>query len=66
MKISIGKLWQDRLARLPESGMGSQHVDIVLKRGRVLRDVTVFNGEHCEVDHPFDVKEIVEILLHRK
>ena len=46
--------------------MGSQHVDIVLKHGRVLRNVTVFNGEDCEVEQPFDVKEIAEILLHKK
>ena len=66
MKVNIGKLWQSRLAQLPESGMGSQHVDIFLKRGRVLRNVPVFNDEDCEVDQPFDAREIDRILLHRK
>jgi hypothetical protein len=36
----------DRLAGMPENGMGYQVVDLVLIDGRVVRDVVIFN---CEV-----------------
>ena len=64
MRVSIGKRWQERLARLPESSMGAQHIDIVLSDGKVLVDVPVFNGEECEVKVPFDPKTIVDVQIH--
>jgi hypothetical protein len=65
MRINIGENWQRKLTELPEAGMGSQHVDIVLTDGRVLRDVPVFNGEDCEVTEPFNPNEIARIVLHQ-
>ena len=41
--------------------MGSQHVDIILKNGRVLQDLTVFNGEECQAGEAFDPTEIDDI-----
>jgi hypothetical protein len=66
MRINIGKTWQRKLAQLPESAMGSQHVDITLKGGRVLQNVPVFNGEDCEASEAFDPNEIIDIKLHEK
>lgn len=66
MRLNLGKHWQQKLSELPESGMGWQQVDIRLKDGRTLRDVTVYNGEDSEVDEPFDVKQILDIVLHKK
>ena len=65
MTVHLGKRWQKKLAELPETGMGSQHVDIVLKNGRVLQDLPVFNGEECQAAEEFDPKEIDDIRLHR-
>ena len=65
MTVHLGKQWQKKLAALPESGMGSQHVDIILKDGRVLPDLPVFNGEECQADDAFDPKDIADIRLHR-
>jgi hypothetical protein len=64
MTINLGKKWQKKLALLPETSMGAQHVDILLRNGRVLRNVSVFNGEDAEVAEPFEVKDIQDIRLH--
>ena len=66
MRINIGTFWQKRLAQLPEIGMGSQHVDVTLKSGLVIRDVPVLNGVECEVEKAFDPQEIVDVCLHHK
>jgi len=66
MNIQLPKHWQNKLSRLPETSMGAQHVDIILRDGRVIRDVPVFNGEDCEVPEPIDPKQIAEIRIHRK
>ena len=66
MKINLGKHWQKKLADLPETGMGSQHVDFILKDGRVIADVPVFNGLECEVEQPFDLSEIQDVRIHKK
>jgi hypothetical protein len=65
MTVHLGKRWQKKLAKLPETGMGSQHVDIILKNGRVLADLPVFNGEECETNEAFDLKDVDDIRLHR-
>lgn len=61
--IHLPPQWQQRLAHLPETGMGSQHVDFVLKDRRVIRDVTVFNCEECHSRESFDPAEIVDAQL---
>ena len=57
--------WIDHLVHLPESGMGYQRVNIRLKRGRVLRDVMVFNAEECQVEESFEPEEIEDVELVR-
>ena len=64
MRIHIGTFWQKKLTQFPESGMGAQHIDFILKGGRVIRDVTVFNGEDCELEESFDPKEILDVRPH--
>ena len=65
MTVHLGKHWRKKLAELPESGMGSQHVDIILKNGLVLTDLPVFNGEECQTAEAFDPQEIDDIRLHQ-
>lgn len=60
MTIRLDKSWQNRLAQLPETSMGSQHVDFFLKDGRVVRDVVVFNGEECHSSEPFNPADVVD------
>jgi len=66
VRIRIGKNWQKKLASFPETGMGSQHVDFLLKSGRIISDVPVFNGQECEVENSFDPDEIKDVCLHEK
>ena len=66
MRIKIGKSWQKKLAQLSETGMGSQHVDFILKSGDTILDVPVFNGEECEVKESFDPNEIADVRLHHR
>ncbi len=65
MTVRLGKRWQKKLAELPETGMGSQHVDIILKNGRVIRDLPVFNGDECQTNEAFDPEQIQDIRLHQ-
>lgn len=64
MRIKLDEKWSRKLAQLPETSMGSQHVDIFLKGNRVVRDVPVFNAEECETSDPFDPNDIVDVRLH--
>ena len=64
MRVHLDRVWQAKLADLPESGMGSQHVDIILNDGRILRDVPVFNGEDCEISEPFNPSDVKDIRVH--
>lgn len=63
--VRLTEPWIDRLVHLPESGMGYQKVNIVLKRGRVLKNVIVFNAEECQVPEYFEASDIVDVLLAR-
>ena len=42
--VLLNEEWSRRLALLPETSMGSQHVDVILKKGRVIKNVVIFNG----------------------
>ena len=39
----------EKLAALPETGMGYQIVDLILSDGRVIHNVPVFNAEIADV-----------------
>ena len=63
--IRLPAVWIDRLVHMPESGMGYQRVNIRLRQGKVLKDVTVFNAEECQVPEPFEPSEIEDVELVR-
>ena len=65
--MHLSKKWTDKLAALPESGMGYQVVDVHLKDGRVVREVIVIN---CEVmveqgNQSFSEGDIQDVELHK-
>lgn len=45
MKLKLNPYWTKHLLRFPETGMGYQKVDVILKSGQVLRDVIILNAE---------------------
>jgi hypothetical protein len=64
MRVRLSEKWTRKLAQLPETSMGSQHVDIILKNNKIMRDVPVFNGEECQSSEFFDPNDIVDVQLH--
>jgi len=63
--VHLPEHWVAQLVRLPESGMGYQRVNIVLKRGKVLRNVLVFNSEEAQAPEPFEPSDILDVELTR-
>jgi hypothetical protein len=64
MSITLPAEWIDRLARLPESGMGWQAVDVELANGRRIENCVVRNAEILDLPEPVNVRDIRKIALH--
>jgi len=45
MKLKLNKYWTEYLLKYPETGMGYQRVDVVLKSNQVIKDIVVLNAE---------------------
>lgn len=43
--MKLSKHWTEELLKHPETGMGYQRVDIVLKSGQTIKDVLALNAE---------------------
>jgi hypothetical protein len=65
MTIQLPQPWIERLVKLPESGMGYQRVNIVLKHGKILRDIIVLNAEQAVVPEPIKPSDIIDVQLAR-
>jgi hypothetical protein len=61
--VHLPEHWIERLVGLPESGMGYQRVNIVLKHGKILRDVVVMNAEEAQAPEPFEPSDILDIQI---
>ena len=62
LKIT-SKKWLNKLSELPESGMGYQVVDITLRDGRVICNVTVLNGDEIISKLPARERDIAQIKI---
>lgn len=64
MRMPLTTRWIDKLVSLPETGAGYQIVDLVLRDGRRLQRVMVFNAEEAEItDLTVRTGDIVDIQL---
>ena len=45
MKLKLNEQWAKKLLKYPESGMGYQKVNVLLKSGNAIKDVIVLNAE---------------------
>ena len=45
MKLKLNKYWTEHLLKYPETGMGYQRVDVILKSGQIIKDMVVLNAE---------------------
>jgi hypothetical protein len=61
--VHLPPRWIEKLTQLPESGMGYQRVNIVLKKGKVLKDVVVLNAEEAQAPEAFEPSEILDVQL---
>ena len=63
--MRLDKKWADKLAALPESGMGYQIIDVILKNGNIIKNITVFD---CEIipnrNLSFSNNDIKDVILH--
>jgi hypothetical protein len=62
-KIKLEKVQIDFLLSFPEKGMGYQVVDLVLKTGEVLKDITILNSEIAETNKLIDNSDIEKIVI---
>jgi hypothetical protein len=68
MQLQLDPRWTQKLARLPESGMGYQRVRVLLKAGRTIEEALVFNASVLQVADdvaPFRSQDIDDIELAR-
>ena len=66
MKLNLERRWIQKLAHLPESGMGYQRVRVRLTAGGTIEDALVFNARVLQVsdDVPsFTARDIADIEL---
>ena len=63
MRVHLDENWSETLRRFPENGMGHQRVDVLLRGGRKVKDVLVFNAEEMEWpdDQPVRSGDIAEM-----
>ena len=64
MRLRLEEHWRRHLARLPESGMGYQRVDVRFTDGREVIDTVVLNGEDVELPGDCRGATIQDIRLH--
>jgi hypothetical protein len=63
MVLALTHEWTKRLRTLPESGMGYQLVDVLLKNGGRLERALVWNGQDLQIPDQLSISadDIVEI-----
>jgi hypothetical protein len=64
MRRKLEPRWTEHLAKLPESGMGYQRVDVRFADGRELSNVMVFNAEDINLPEGFAGTDIVDLRLN--
>jgi len=55
----------DRLAKLPESGMGYQKATLIFSDKKI-PNVVISNGEHFESNEDIDMGKLQKIILEQK
>lgn len=63
-KIELTDELKSTIYGIPESGIGYHIVDIILKNGRILRNIKILNGTYLVTnpDEPIDTEEIEDIV----
>jgi hypothetical protein len=55
--------WTEKLLKYPETGMGYQRVDVILKSGQIIRDIVVLNAKYLILpDLELKLEEIANLI----
>lgn len=69
MKLKLNPYWTKHLLRFPETGMGYQKVDVILKSGQIIKDIIILNAEDMVLPEQYSklqCEEIVELRIRDK
>lgn len=69
MKLKLDEHWTKKLLKYPESGMGYQKVNVLLKSGDVIKDVIVLNAEDLVLPDQYanlKMDEITDLIVMDK
>lgn len=58
-KVRLPSSVKNILIKIPETSMGAQRLDICLSDGKIISDVSIFNGEDAMLEEPIITSEIV-------
>ncbi|MBI4706516.1 MAG: hypothetical protein HY761_01125 [Candidatus Omnitrophica bacterium] len=61
MKLKLNKYWTEHLLKYPETGMGYQRVDVILKSGQVIKNIVVLNAEDLVLSDEYKDLRLDEI-----
>jgi hypothetical protein len=63
MKLKLNMSWTEKLLKYPETGMGYQRVDVILKSGQIIRDIVVLNAKYLILpDLELKLEEIANLI----
>lgn len=68
MRLKLNKYWIEKLLKYPETGMGYQKVDVVLKSGDSVKDVVVLNAEKLVLPDQYaniKLEEISDLIIRK-
>lgn len=65
MKYQLNLDQTKKLTALPETGMGSQHVNIIMKNGNTIENVSVFNCQEFEISDEIELSEIEKFEIYQ-
>lgn len=68
MKLKLDENWTKKLLELPETGMGYQKVDVVLKSGEIIANVVVLNAEDLKLPDEYSrlkLEDIVDLRIKK-
>ncbi len=61
MKLKLNNYWMEHLLKYPETGMGYQRVDVILKSGQVIKNIVVLNAEDLALPDEYKDLRLDEI-----
>lgn len=65
-KISLPKVWTDKLSEMSETGMGYQKATLVFNDGKTISNVVINNGQYLEISEDVDLNKLKNIIIQEQ